>query len=103
MEKSKVHLILEELRNKGDLKLLLSSGLVSWKILLYLDIYELYDTRIKLGDSKMDAVYATAIAFNVDIVTIYRSLKKLGYEYSSANPNDKRKREFRKSSQTTDQ
>lgn len=102
MEKSKVHCLLDKLRDDGDLKLLLDLGFVSWKTFMYLDICQHYDTRIKLGDSKMDAVHTTAIAFNVDITTVYRSLKKLGYDYISLDTNDQRKREFRKSSKKLD-
>ena len=90
--KSKVHSLLEDLKSSGDLKLLLDLGFITWKVYMYLDICEHYDKRIKMNDSKMAAVYNTAEAFKVDIATVYRSLKKLQYDYISLDTNDKRKR-----------
>lgn len=80
-----------ELRECGNLKFLHDKGFLGWKIFLYLDVCDEYDLSIKCGDSKMDAVYKTALRFNIDIATVYRILNKLEYESRSSDPNAENK------------
>ena len=79
---------LVELRENGTLKQLLDQGLLSWKALFYLDVYDEYDIQIKLGETKMGAVYNTAFKFSIDITTVYRILKRFKNESSDSNSND---------------
>lgn len=86
--------VLQKMQKDGTLKLLYDSGFISWKVLFYLDIRDTYDTDIKLGFSKMRAIDDVCEKFNINQTTVYRALKRLGYEYNCINSNDKRTREF---------
>lgn len=64
---------LRSLRNSGTLKHLLELGLISYKPLFFLDVYEEYDKQLKLGNTKMLSIEIVCSKFKIkSYSTIYR-------------------------------
>ena len=78
---------LRGLRNSGILKELLSLGLISYKPLFFLDVYEEYDKQLKLGNNKTLSINIVCDKFKIkSYTTVYRIINFFD-ENRSANPN----------------
>ena len=69
--------IILKLSNSGDLLELFKEGFISWTVLRDRDIYQTYLVHRQKGLIKTQAVYATAVQFDVDDRTIWRALSKM--------------------------
>lgn len=69
--------ILDRLHNTGELRNLVSSGLVSSNVILWRKIYHCYESEIMKGHVKTQAVENVSIVFGVDTRTVYRVLKRM--------------------------
>lgn len=87
----KTYQIVSEMRESGDLKILIDAGLVSWKILFFHDIVTHYDILLRQGYGKMDAMAICEEKFGGKGAlcdnTIYGALKSMEYDYRSFNTN----------------
>lgn len=69
--------ILDRLHNTGELRNLVSSGLVSSNVILWRKIYHGYESEILKGHVKTQAVENVSIVFGVDTRTVYRVIKRM--------------------------
>ena len=69
--------ILDRLHNTGELRNLVSSGLVSSNVILWRKIYHGYESEILKGNVKTQAVENVSIVFGVDTRTVYRVIKRM--------------------------
>ena len=67
--------VLNNLERRGELKVLLLNGFISYKILVYRDIYLMYDAYRRQGFSVYEAMDWTAGKCDVSIMTVRRVRK----------------------------
>ena len=88
---------LKKLKTDGTLIELYRAGLISWRVLWYLDMVQHYDICIKRGLTKGEALEECACKFGdgkepLARTTVYKALKTLGYDYRSINTYKRRQR-----------
>jgi len=71
-----------EKSNEQFLQKLWKSGLLSYKIFFYRNLWIEHDLQLKMGMSKMDAIHNTATKFNVCYMTVYRALRIMDSNYN---------------------
>ncbi|WP_448702744.1 hypothetical protein ACFGVR_10360 [Mucilaginibacter sp. AW1-3] len=68
--------LLIQLKNNGTLNHMVRNGLMSSKVLMYLEIYMYIDARVKTtGKNVATLVQEAEIAFQVSRATVWRSVK----------------------------
>ena len=68
--------LLIQLKNNGTLNHMVRNGLMSPKVLMYLEIYMYIDARVKAtGKNVANLVQDAEIAFEVSRATVWRSIK----------------------------
>lgn len=63
------------LTESGELTRLFQAGMITYKVLMYRDMYLDVQTQISLGNSNRQAVFNVADMYGVDKSTVYRALK----------------------------
>lgn len=69
--------ILDKLHESGELRNLITSGLVSENVLLWRKIWHCYHNEIDKGVQRMQAIQNVSDVFAVENRTVYRVLKRL--------------------------
>ena len=69
--------IIDKLYDSGELRNLVSSGLISENIILWRKIWHCYHSEIDKGHVKTQAVENVSEVFGVDTRTVYRVLKRM--------------------------
>jgi hypothetical protein len=68
--------ILKELDNKYGLVNLYKSNIINAKVIFHKDVYEKFDTFIRMGDGVRKAVYKTESYFKIDSRSVYRIIQE---------------------------
>lgn len=72
-----IYTIVKDMNDKGELKMLIRSGIVSTKVLEYFDIYMCYKKNVCVCSKKTDAITSTSIEMKVSENTVKRARKTM--------------------------
>ena len=72
-----IYTIVKDMNDNGELKMLIRSGIVSTKVLEYLDIYMCYKKNVCVCSKKTDAIMSTSIEMKVSENTVKRARKTM--------------------------
>jgi len=72
--------ILLDLKNDGKLRELINAGLISFKVWESMEVALNYDVNRRVGLKRVSAKRKTAEQFDLDVGTVYRTIKRVHYE-----------------------